>query len=249
MLVEYDGADFSGWQVQPGVPSVQKAIEDALAVALREPVGLIGSGRTDAGVHARGQVAHFEHGDEVDLFRLRASLNGLLSRSVAVRAIERAPDGFHARYDARARFYSYRISSVPFALERTWRWLVRPAPDLEAMNRAASHLVGRHNFDAFCRIQSDTENRVCEVRRAEWLAEARPGEARFDISADRFLHGMVRAIVGTLLEIGQGKREEADIGEVMASGDRRKAGPAAPAHGLVLESVEYDVPFSAETFA
>lgn len=239
MRIEYDGSAFHGWQVQPDRPTVQEAIEQALATALRVRTDVVGSGRTDAGVHARGQVAHFCTDVPIDPFRLLGSLGGLLPKTIAVQAVEEAPDGFHARFDARRRRYHYYASLQPRALERRWRLHLRPAPNFDRMNRAAEALLGTHDFDAFCRTASATRNRVCTVERAAWTSEERPGDWRFEIVADRFLHGMVRAIVGTLLEIGRGRRTSESLPRVLASRDRRAAGPAAPAHGLVLEEVEY----------
>ena len=239
MTVEYDGREFCGWQVQPNQPTVQQALENAASTALRVPVGIVGSGRTDAGVHARGQVAHFEVDSDVDTHSLLASLNGILPRSVAVRSIERAPDGFHARYDARLRRYHYYVTSGFRALDRHVRWRIRAETDFDRMNRAAAVLLGEHNFSAFCRTQSETENRICRVDTAHWIRESPDGDWRFEITADRFLYGMVRALVGTLLEIGQGKRPVDDLPRIMKLEDRREAGPAAPPYGLVLEHVCY----------
>lgn len=240
MTIEYDGAAFCGWQVQPGEPSVQEALEDALATALRVPVTVVGSGRTDSGVHARRQVAHFQVDHPIDTYRTLASLNGILPDSTAVRKLKEAPDGFHARYDARVRRYHYYVTTGFRALDRHVRWRVRPEPDFNRMNAAARALVGEHDFDTFCRTQSDTEQRVCTLHMARWVPESDEGDWRFEITGNRFLHGMVRAVVGTLLEIGHDKRPPDDIPRLLAARDRREAGPAVPAFGLVLEDVLYD---------
>ena len=240
-LLEYDGTDFHGWQSQPGYRTVQAVLETALETLVGVPVVLHGSGRTDTGVHARGQVAHAVVPDGVDPFRLRRSLTALVGPDVAVRDVTRAPDGFHARYDARRRVYHYAISTEPRALDRRSRFWVRPAPDVAAMNAAAARLLGRHHFGAFCRTRSATENRVCTLHVATWEPDpnGRTADWRFRAEADRFLHGMVRALVGTLLAVGHGALTADDVATVLASRDRRRAGPAAPAFGLVLDRVDY----------
>jgi len=239
ILVEYDGSHFHGWQIQPGKATVQGALESAVHVACREHARIVGSGRTDAGVHARGQVAHLQLRRSVDPHRLKRSLNGILGGTVAVLDVAEAEDGFHARYDARLRRYHYYVTTEPRVLDRHVRWHVMPEPDFENMNAASAHFVGTHNFDAFCRTQSSTVNRRCAVRTACWQREHRPGDWYFRVEADRFLHGMVRTMVGTLIEIGHGKRLVDSISELLLTGDRRTGGPAAPAHALVLEAVEY----------
>ena len=236
--IEYLGTDWYGWQIQPAHPTVQGAVETALETALRTPVSIVGSGRTDTGVHASGQVAHLVLDTPADPFRLLASVNGLLPSSIAVTSIREVRPGFHARYDAFSRQYRYRIGLRPLAIDHAIRWLVRPAPDLDRMNEAAHFLLGQHDFSSFCRTQSETENRVCTVDLAQWEPKAE-GHADFVIRADRFLHGMVRAIVGTLVEVGHGKRTPEELPGVIAARDRTVAGFAAPPGGLMLEQVRY----------
>lgn len=240
MTIEYDGGAFCGWQIQPEQPSVQETVEEALATALRIRVQVVGSGRTDSGVHARRQVAHFRLDEPIDTIRLLASLNGILPESAAVRDLAQAADEFHARYDARLRRYHYYVTTGFRALDRHVRWRVRPEPDFNLMNEATADLVGEHDFDTFCRTQSETEHRVCTIYTARWIRESDHGDWRFEITGSRFLHGMVRAVVGTLIEIGHGKRPPDDIPRLLALKDRRAAGPAVPAFGLVLEDVLYD---------
>jgi len=238
--IEYLGTDWHGWQIQPSHPTVQGALETALQTALRYPVSIVGSGRTDTGVHASGQVAHVIFDQPVDDQRLLASLRGLLPHSIAVRSIRCVADGFHARFDARSRQYRYRLGSLPFAIDEAIRWYLRPAPDLDRMNEGAQFLLGRHDFSSFCRTQSETVNRVCAVNTAQWYrVPERDGALDFVIRADRFLHGMVRAIVGTLVEVGQGKRAPESIATILAAANRIEAGFAAPPHGLMLEHVAY----------
>ena len=245
LLIEYDGTDYVGWQRQPRGRTVQAEIEDALAVALRQPTPIMGSGRTDAGVHARGQVAHARVPAGTDPFRVRGNLNGLLPPSIAILDADLAPGPFHARYDARRRTYHYHVSTAPRAVDRTHRVALRQPVDFGAMNREAEALLGRHEFSSFCRTKSETTNRVCCVEHAVWLAEERPGDWRFEIAADRFLHGMVRAVAGTLLEVGRGFRQPGAVSRILGAHDRREAGAAAPAHGLVLHRVAYDAPLFA----
>lgn len=244
-MIEYDGTDYHGWQRQANAPSVQEELENALSVYCRQPqIAVTGSGRTDTGVHARGQVAHFIVSDKQMSVprRLKKSLNGLLPADIVVLRCAHVSDNFHARFDARSRRYHYYISFEPTALERRFRLKLNCTPDLDRMNAAARLLIGNQHFGAFCRTQSLTTNRICNVTHAEWICENDRGNWRFEIQANRFLHGMVRAIVGTLLEIGTGKRAIGSIPDTLASRDRRAAGPAAAPHGLVLEEVVYDFP-------
>ncbi|MEO0556699.1 MAG: tRNA pseudouridine(38-40) synthase TruA [Bacteroidota bacterium] len=238
-LIEYDGTDFHGWQIQPGQRTIQGELESALATALRQPIDVVGSGRTDAGVHARGQVAHMVTETAPDTHRLCAQLRGLLPPQISVLNAEPAPENFHARFDATRRTYHYYVSDGPRALDRNWRVPLSPFPDIDLINTAATDLLGAHEFSSFCRTRSETTNRVCCVETARWAPGPRAGDWRFEIAADRFVHGMVRAVVGTLLEIGRGRRTPDALPSILNAHDRRAAGPAAPARGLVLHHVAY----------
>lgn len=242
LTLEYEGTDWYGWQIQPDRPTVQQAIQDALKTVLRlDDVLVVGSGRTDAGVHATGQIAHVALGigNTTDVFRLKGALNGVLPPTIAVRDIAPAPDDFHARYCAVSRRYEYALTSEPVALLRRHVWHLRPAPDVDLMTQAAQDLVGTHDFSSFCRTQAETPSRVCTISDAVFRAQARPGLWTFCIEADRFLHGMVRSIVGTLVDIGHGRRPPGAIPDILAQRDRRAASRSAPARGLTLVDVRY----------
>jgi tRNA pseudouridine38-40 synthase len=235
LLIEYDGRDFAGWARQEGLRTVQGVIEDALAIALRTPVALTVAGRTDSGVHARGQVA--SHPGEPALVR---SLNGLLPDDVAVVASERAPDGFDARRDALSRTYRYRIllrrSPSPFERGRALHW-VRPL-DRAALEACATALLGRHDFTAFTPTETEHVYFQRRVLRAEWVDE--PGDVlAFWIEADAFMRRMVRSLVGTMLGVGVGEQSVESFEQLLRGRPRADAGVTAAAHGLCLESVRY----------
>lgn len=237
LLTEYDGTAYSGWQIQNGQITIQGEIEKALARVFGMPVRIIGAGRTDTGVHAREQVAHFDYASPIDQHKLVFALNGILSRDIRVSAIESVSADFHARYSAKLREYRYYISRVQTVFLRDYTWYLSYNLDLKRMNKAATKIIGHNDFKGFCRSQSEVENHFCTIRKAQWLID--DNLSVFVIQADRFLHGMVRALVGTFVDIGRSKWEIDKINEIFTSRDRSVAGQAAPAKGLILEKVYY----------
>ena len=237
--IEYDGSGFSGWAKQPGLRTVQGELEAALATVLREPVELTVAGRTDAGVHAWGQVASFRTAAAVpaDLSR---RLNGLIPDDVAVTAAGPAPDGFDARGDAVSRSYCYRLlaRSAPSPFERGHALWWPHRVDREALDACAAALPGTHDFTAFTPTQTDHVRFERDVLAAAW--ESRPGDIlAFRSSADAFMRSMVRVLVGTMLEVASGRRTAGDFAALLAGAPRTAAGDTAPPHGLYLESVGY----------
>jgi tRNA pseudouridine38-40 synthase len=237
--IEYDGSGFRGWARQPGLRTVQGELETALETVLREPASLTVAGRTDTGVHARGQVASFTTVAELpaDLAR---SLNGVAPGDVTVTAAERAADGFDARRDARSRTYRYRVlarrAPSPFEADRALWWPHKV--DRDALDACAAALPGSHDFTAFTPTQTDHVRFERDVLAAAWEQE---GEVlSFLITADAFMRNMVRALVGTMLDAASGRRSPESFAELLEGAPRSAAGNTAPPHGLYLESVAYD---------
>jgi tRNA pseudouridine38-40 synthase len=241
LTVEYEGTAYQGWQLQPDGPTVQEVLERALATALREPVRVRGAGRTDAGVHACGQIAAVRVTRMPDdLTKLRRSLNALTPDDVAVRDIEAVDDAFDPRRHARSRLYEYRIlqRAAPSPFWRRFAWHLPESLDREAMAAAAATLGGEHDFATFC--AADAEPVRSTVRRVlDSALAAEPPLLVYRIEATAFLKHMVRNIVGTLVEVGRGSRSPDGFGALIAARDRTRAGPTAPAHGLVLTAVRY----------
>jgi tRNA pseudouridine38-40 synthase len=237
LILEYDGTDFVGWQSQPNGRSVQDEIARVLQQVLQEKVNLIGAGRTDSGVHARGQVANFLSGSSLNVGSLRHALNGNLPDDVCVVSAEEVHENFHARYDAKARVYKYDISFAPLAIGRQYRWFVKYSLDLDAMQRVAKSILGDHDFESFCNYAAEVNHYRCMITQSEWALSATG--LVYEVRANRFLHGMVRALVGTMVDVGRGYTPESSFAGIMKAMDRTKAGMAAPAHGLCLEEVLY----------
>lgn len=237
----YDGTAFHGSQRQPNGVTVQETMEQALALIFREEVQLTFAGRTDAGVHAHEMYAHFDIGDEEmrrEGEKLVFRLNGILPDSIAIFDIYPVKENAHARFDAVRRTYEYHIidHKDPFLCKQATR--VRPGLDFAAMNENAKLLIGKQDFASFCRTNTDVKTTICDLKQAEWK-ELDNGHAVFTISADRFLRNMVRAVVGTLFEVGRGKMTKEQFAEVITQHNRCAAGDSAPAEGLFLTHIEY----------
>lgn len=236
----YDGTAFHGSQRQPNGVTVQETMEQALAMIFREDMPLTFAGRTDAGVHAREMYAHFDINDNQSSIvnNLKFRLNGILPDSIAIYDILRVTDDAHARFSAKRRTYEYHVidHKDPFLLPYATR--LRTPLDFVAMNEAARHLIGRQDFASFCRTHTDVKTTICDLTQAEWK-ELGNGHAVFTISADRFLRNMVRAVVGTLFQVGIGKITKEQFAEVIAQHNRCSAGDSAPAQGLYLTHIEY----------
>lgn len=244
LVLEYDGTHFVGWQSQKSGRTVQDALEQALQILFKEPIRVIGAGRTDAGTHAFGQVAHFQTAAALPTDRLLRSLNGLLPADLAVRAADEVPADFHARYSATRKRYRYRIHQGKAAVNRAQVWTYHAALALAPMAAAAHSLCGDRSFAAFCKQDPPPEHLTCRVFDAVW--SQRGSELIFEIEANRFLRHMVRILVGTMVEIGRGLRPPTAIADLLASGDRTAAGATAPACGLCLLWVAYPDSLNAE---
>lgn len=237
--LEYEGTRYAGWQRQPRDATVQQVLEEAIRTITGESVSVAGSGRTDAGVHALGQVASFRVATSMEPERLKRALNAVLPEDVAVLEIEEAPEEFHARFTAHRKLYRYEILNHPQrrVLHRERRQREARPLDVEAMRKAAASLVGRHDFAAFTCSGS---NPGSTVRTLDRLDVVREGEiVAVEAEGGGFLYKMVRTIVGTLLEVGRGERPPGSMSDVLAGRDRTRAGPSAPARGLTLVSVTY----------
>jgi tRNA pseudouridine38-40 synthase len=243
LVVSYDGTNYAGWQVQKTGLSVQSLIQKFLHIVLRHPLDLTGSGRTDAGVHALGQTAHFDTPVFFKPTRLRTSLNALLPNDIRILEIQPVPDDFHARYSALSKIYHYHLQldgvANPFA--RLYRYHV-PAPcDLTLFKQAIPHFLGTHDFTSFAN-QADrgsaSRDPIRTLMRLDLVSQ--PGGVRLEFEANGFLYKMVRNIVGTLLDVAASRIDPAAIPSILKAADRRRAGAAAPPHGLFLMHVNYD---------
>jgi tRNA pseudouridine38-40 synthase len=237
LTIEYDGTDFVGWQFQTNGRSVQEEIEKAIQQILQVQIRVTGAGRTDAGVHARGQVASFVVEKNIEILTLARRLSSVMPKTIVVREAAEAPSGFNARYDATTRRYSYSICQEPTAIQRNYCWQVFQNLDVDLMQQCARQITGEHGFQAFSKVQEDGHQHRCTITSAEWNKQNTL--LIFNITANRFLHGMVRTLVGTMVNVGRGHTKMEAFAKILESKDRNEAGMAAPAQGLVLEEISY----------
>jgi tRNA pseudouridine38-40 synthase len=240
LLIEYDGTNYRGWQVQPEDLTVQGMLEEKLGLITGEPVHLIGSGRTDSGVHALAQVASFKTKSQLDIHSIQRALNSLLPPDIVIQRAEEVEEDFHARKQSKSKVYEYRIlnRNLRSAFHHKYAWHLPQKLDLEEMREATRMLIGEHDFSSFRSVGSPTRTAIRRVIRAEWK-KGQDGFIRFEVEANGFLKQMVRALVGTLVEVGKGKIDPEKFRKILDSRDRKKAGATAPAHGLFLKEVRY----------
>ena len=234
--LSYDGTPFVGWQRQPNGDSVQSCLENALSILFRKQLSIVGSGRTDAEVHARQLFAHVDIDEHIDQ-DLTFRLNKLLPKEIAVRNIFAVAQDAHARFDAISRSYCYHITTQknPFLQKRSYQFT--KSLDVKLMNQAAKILIDHEDFKCFSKSKTDVKTYICDIQHAHWQQDG--SELVFSIRANRFLRNMVRAIVGTLIEVGLRKISISDFEAILTSRDRNQAGYSVPGHGLYLEKVNY----------
>ena len=234
----YDGTAYHGWQIQPNGNSVQEELQRALSTLLREEISVTGAGRTDAGVHARQMVAHFDFSEAIDLEQLAYKLNRILPCDIAVDRVELVDDDMHARFSATSRTYHYYIHTKKDPFSRPYSTELHHELDFDKMNEAGRILMTYNDFGAFCKSHSDVKTTLCRVTKAEWVQTSETSWY-FEITANRFLRNMVRAVVGTLIDVGRGRLTLDDFRKVIEGKRRTAAGESMPANALFLENIRY----------
>ncbi len=237
LLIQYDGTNYAGWQSQINARTIQDEISKTISIVLNEDVNLIGAGRTDSGVHALGQVANFRTDKTLDLYRFKYQLNSILEKDISILKIEEKQEAFHSRFDAKKRSYIYLISKYKSPFYSKYSYFCNQKINCDRLNILSQAFIGQRDYSSFSRKNSDTENKVCCIYDAVW--KERKDLIIFKIEADRFLHGMVRTITGTLLKALKYNYDKNYIEEIILSKDRESAGEAVPAKGLFLFKVKY----------
>lgn len=233
----FKGTAYHGWQKQHNATGVQTVLEEKISILLGESIDTLGCGRTDTGVHASSFYVHFDTSKNFQSGQMVHKLNHMLPNDIAVFSINQVHEQFNARFDAKYRTYQYHISTIPNPFELETSWFLNVKLDIDAMNQAADLLIGKKNFECFSKVHTQVNNFLCEVMHAKW--EQQEGKIIFTIRANRFLRNMVRAIVGTLVDVGRGKLSISDFEKILNSNDRCEAGQSAPAQGLFLTEVYY----------
>ena len=234
----YDGTRYHGWQIQPNGISVQEVLQKALSTILRHDISVVGAGRTDAGVHARTMFAHFDLDAAIDCKQLAYKLNRLLPCDISVQSVEPVDADMHARFSATSRKYHYYVHTQKNPFLRTYSCELRYDLDFDLMNEAAAHLLEVKDFGAFCKTHTDVKTTLCNVTEARWIEQS-PGQWYFVIVANRFLRNMVRAVVGTLIEVGRHRMTIDRFKSVVAGKCRSDAGESMPGNALFLEDIKY----------
>lgn len=234
----YDGTRYHGWQIQPNGDSVQARLQGALSTLLRQEIGVTGAGRTDAGVHARMMVAHFDYDGALDCTQLTYKLNRLLPYDIAVEKVEPVSEEMHARFSATSRTYHYYIHTTKDPFCRAYSCELHYPLDFQKMNEAGLLLTGYDDFGAFCKAGADVKTTLCHVTEARWV-QTSPTTWHFRITANRFLRNMVRAVVGTMIDVGRGRLSLVDFCKVIEGKRRTEAGESMPGNALFLEKIEY----------
>jgi tRNA pseudouridine38-40 synthase len=235
--IAYKGTNYHGWQIQNNAHTIQKEMENAISILLETPTGIMGSGRTDTGVHASQQFLHFDCKDELEQLDFIKRVNGILPKDIAVYNLRKVKNDAHARFDAVWRSYIYRITLRKDPFEQDAAWLLYKSPDITKMNQAAKLLLSHEDFQCFSKVKTDVNTFNCKIKEAFW--EQNGPQLLFHITANRFLRGMVRAIVGTLIDVGTDKINIDNFQQILESRDRSKAKAAAPAQGLYLSKIIY----------
>jgi len=234
--ISYDGSNYHGWQIQPNADTVQHQINLAFSTILNEEINVLGAGRTDTGVHAKKMIAHFDTNQTIDFEKFKYRINGFLKNDISLNDIYKVKEDAHARFSAISRTYEYRVSRTKNPFSVNSYFLLRDL-DFQSMKKACKFLHGNHDYTSFAKLHSENYTNNCEVFIANWKEDE--NLLIFTIKANRFLRNMVRAIVGTLIEIGEGKISFSDIETILMSKDRAKAGYSVPANGLSLIDIEY----------
>ncbi|MEN8192465.1 MAG: tRNA pseudouridine(38-40) synthase TruA [Bacteroidota bacterium] len=239
LLIQYNGKSFSGWQRQPNVPTIQQQIEDSIYTITKERINLIGSGRTDTGVHALGQSANFRIDTELDNRKFLHSLNSILPNEIAIIDMYEVNENFHARFDAQKRSYLYIINPLKSPFHKDFAYYYPPIEkiSINKLNEISSKFIGEYDFTSFAKKNTDVKEKTCNISYAKWRKSK--GLYLFRIDSNRFLHGMVRTIVGTILEVAEKNLSENVIMDIIESKEREKAGRGVPPEGLFLYKVQY----------